>query len=230
MAFLEVEFPRGISFRSLGGPGFSTIVNPGFSGQEQRNQNWASSKGKWNVSLMTQSSTQFPAGRQAFIDALNAFFLNAAGKANSFRLWDAKDHSLAGQVIGVGDGSTTAFQLTKRYVVGANIYTRNVTKPVWGTALTWQGAPLPNSISLAVAGVPQPQPAWTINAATGIVTFGTAPAIGAIVSVIAGDFHYAVRFDTDELPIQVEGSYVQGGQTMISVNGIQLVEVFPPNY
>lgn len=226
MAFLEVEFPRGISFRSLGGPGFSTNVNPGFSGDEQRNQNWAASRGKWDVSLMTDARTE----RQAFIDALNAFFLNAAGKANSFRLYDAKDHSLAGQVIGVGDGTTTEFQLVKKYVIGAHTYTRTVTKPVWGTALTWQGAPLPNSLSLAVAGTPSPGSAWTIDATTGIVTFSAAPTTGQIVSVIAGDFHYPVRFDTDELPIQVEESNVRGGQPVISVHGVSLVEVFPPNY
>lgn len=228
--FLEVEFPRGISFRSLGGPGFSTIVNAAFGGLEQRNQNWAGSRGKWTVSLMTQPASQFPGGQQAFVDALYAFFLNAAGKANSFRLWDAKDHSLQNQVIGTGDGATTAFQLVKRYVVGANVYTRAVTKPVWSTALDWQGAPLPKSLSLAIAGVAQPESAWTLDATTGIVTFGAAPEDGEAVSVIAGDFHYPVRFDTDELPVQVEESNVAGGGIIVSIHGLQIVEVFPPNY
>ena len=55
MSFFEVEFPRNLAFKTSGGPGFSTIVNQSFSGQEFRNRNWAFSRGKWKVELKTSA-------------------------------------------------------------------------------------------------------------------------------------------------------------------------------
>lgn len=39
-----------------------------------------------------------------------------------------------------------------------------------------------------------------------------------------------VRFDTDELQIQIEDSDVAGGKPIISWNSLVLIEVLPPNY
>ena len=224
--FLEIEFPRGIGFRSVGGPGFSTNINTGFGGQEQRNQNWANARGKWsNVAVKTQPGSQYFGTRRNFIDAVNAFFLNAAGRANGFRFFDARDHSLAGQVIAIGDGSTKSFQLIKKYTIGAHTYTRNITKPVWSTAVDWQGAALANSLSFA-GGLG----AFTLDATTGIVTFTAAPGVGVSITIATGDFDYPVRFDTDDLPIEAEESYAHGDELVINANSLKLVEVFPPNY
>jgi hypothetical protein len=46
----------------------------------------------------------------------------------------------------------------------------------------------------------------------------------------SGQFHFPVRFDSDDLPIQIEESDVAGGNPIASVNSIQLIEVRPPNY
>lgn len=233
MAFLDIEFPRSLKFHSLGGPRFSTQVNQGFGGAEQRNQNWAASRGKWSVSLQTPSDRNI--ARQQYVDAVVGFFRVAAGKANAFRFWDAKDHSLIGQVIGIGDGATTVFQLKKTYLCGGQSFVYNVTKPVWSNAVTYLGGPLPNSIQIAVNGAVQAYGSvWTLDPTTGLVTFGTAPVANAVITTPEGDFHFPVRFDTDELPMEVEESYVRGqapGQgPIVSMNGLPLVEVFPPNY
>lgn len=221
MAFLDIEFPRKMKFHSAGGPRFSTNVNSGFGGQEQRNQNWSGSRAKYSVSLVTPASGV--SSRRAYVDAVQALFNIAKGKANSFRLWDARDHSLAGQQIGTGNGSQTTFQLIKNYTIGSYTFARNITKPVMAPAVDYLGNALANSIVITPAPM-------SVDPATGIVTYAAAPGGGTPIIVTAGDFHVPVRFDTDELTLEVEESYVKGDQIIISVNGVSLVETFPPNY
>ena len=224
MAFLDIEFPRGLKFHSTGGPRFSTNVNSGFGGVEQRNQNWAGSRGKWTISTQTPGPGAAPAlTRRAYVDALMAFFRLAAGKANSFRFYDARDHSLANQQIGTGDGSTKTFQLKKNYTIGSQTFSANVYKPIMAPAVDYLGNALSSSLALTPAG-------YTVDPATGIVTYGTAPGVGVAIMVTAGDFHFPVRFDSDELPVEIEESHVSADQLIVSINGLALVEVFPPNF
>jgi uncharacterized protein (TIGR02217 family) len=232
MAFFETRFPTGIAYNRLGSPsGFSTSVNAGFSGQEQRNRNWASSRGRWTVSVTTPPASQFSGSRQSFVDILQAFHLNVGGKADAFRLKDHTDLSLAGQQIGIGDGSYKIFQLIKKYTIGGRTYTRVITKPEWSTATDYQGNALPNSVTIALNGTPLAQAGnWTIDATTGLITFVTAPGNTVVITTPAGNFDYPVRFDVDELPIQVEASAVGAGQPIVSIHGVPLVEVRPPNY
>ena len=84
----------------------------------------------------------------------------------------------------------TAFQLVKRYASGAQSWTRAIAKPVTGT------------VRIALAGVEQPS-GWSVDTATGVVTFGTAP--GAGVAITAGfEFDVPVRFDTDVLDVTLD--------------------------
>ncbi|MSU92040.1 TIGR02217 family protein, partial [Rhodobacteraceae bacterium 2CG4] len=92
--------------------------------------------------------------------------------------------------IGTGDGTTTAFQLTKLYASGAQSWTRVITKPVTGT------------VRIALGGVEQPS-GWTVDTTTGVVTFAAAP--GAGVAITAGfEFDVPVRFDTDALDVTLD--------------------------
>lgn len=227
--FFETEFPRGLGYHRLGAPaGFSTVVNQGFSGQEQRNRNWANSRGKWTISLMTPPSSQFSRSRQAFIDLLTSFFLNVGGKADAFRLFDATDHQLTGQQIGIGNGTQTSFQLIRTYVIGGRSYVRNITKPITSSVGNYQGGALPDTVVAYFNGVKQ-LTGWAIDYTTGLFTF--TPAVPNTVVVTAdAQYDYPVRFDVDELPIQIEPSNVGGGQPLISINAVPLVEVLPPNY
>ncbi len=91
------------------------------------------------------------------------------------------------QAIGIGDGTTTAFQLVKAYSSGAHTWTRTITKPVTGT------------VTVALDGIVQAS-GWSVDTATGLVTFTAAPASGVIVSV-GFEFDVPVRFDTDRLDV-----------------------------
>jgi uncharacterized protein (TIGR02217 family) len=236
MAFFECEFPRQIRYRRLGSPsGWSTQVNTGFSGQEYRNRNWANSRGKWTIDLMTPSPAQ-AGSRQSFLQLLIAFHLAVGGKADGFRLKDHTDYQwTAPQMLGTGNGTQTVFQLTNTYSIGsganARSYVRNIVKPMWGTITDYQGAALPNSVTVALNGTLQAYGSiWTLDPTTGLVTFATAPASGVVVTSPQGMFHYPVRFDSDDLELQTEESYMSGGQPIVSLNSAKLVEVLPPNY
>jgi len=125
-----------------------------------------------------------------------AFFEARNGRLHGFRFKDWGDHksclpsgtpSLSDQGIGTGDGTTTAFQLVKRYASGAQSWTRIIAKPVSG------------SVRIALGGVEQ-MSGWSVDTATGLVIFSTAPTSG--VAITAGfEFDVPVRFDSDALDV-----------------------------
>src|SRR6266478_1116510 len=85
MAFFECEFPRTISFKSMGGPTASTWVVAAEGGAEQRNRNWAQFRRKYTASLITPANRN--ADRLVFAQQLEQFFLLVGGKADPFRLF-----------------------------------------------------------------------------------------------------------------------------------------------
>jgi len=169
MSFFECEFPRTISYQGTGGPGFNTTVNEGFSGFEQRNKNWATARGQWQVSLKTPAA--FTGNRQAFLDLLRAFFLNLTGMGDGFRLFDHTDHAVTGGLIGTGDSVTRVFQLVKLYSVGSRTYVRVINKPIMSSVQDYQGNPLTNTVVIYRGGVVDPTNRWSVDATTGVVTF-----------------------------------------------------------
>ncbi len=190
MAFHEVRFPTDIALGSSGGPERRTEIAMLGSGFEERNSPWAHSRRRFDAG----------SGVKTFDDlhSVVAFFEARAARLNGFRWKDRMDFKSVApsltiadtdQTIGTGDGVVTAFQLTKTYTSGSQSYTRDIKKPVTGTVV------------IAVDGTSQGS-GWSVDAATGIVTFDTAPANA--LSVTAGfEFDVPVRFDTDRLDINL---------------------------
>jgi uncharacterized protein (TIGR02217 family) len=197
--FHEVQFPPDISYGASGGPGYSTTVVTTVSGHERRNANWAAARGRWNVAHGLKKREQ--------VAALIAFFRARRGRAYGFRFRDWTDYQALAQLIGVGDGASKSFQLIKRYASGGEIETRIIAKPVPGTVKLYRDG------VEAVSG-------WTVNTATGLVTFTTAPA--SSVQVTADfEFDVPVRFDSDQMDITIE-TYQLG-----SWGQIQVLEIRP---
>jgi len=195
--FEEIQFPSDISYGAAGGPVFSTDIVTTFSGHEQRNSNWQQSRARYNAASGVKTEAQW--------QVLIAFFRARRGKAVGFLYKDWSDYQGANEPIGTGDGSTAVFQLVKLYSSGSVAVSRDITKPVAGTVNIYVDSILQSS------GV-------SIDTTTGIITFTTAPAIGA---VITADFEFdvPVRFDSDELAISMD-SFDAG-----SWNNISLIEV-----
>jgi len=186
-AFHEVSLPARLAFGSTGGVERRTEVVTLGSGYERRSSPWAHGRRRYLIG----------AGVRSLDDAaaLVAFFEARRGRLHGFRFKDFADFkscapsaaaSAGDQVIGVGDGATTAFQLVKAYGEVA----REIRKPVAGTVVA------------ALDGVATSD--FTVDAASGVVTFADAPAAG--VEVTAGfQFDTPVRFDTDRIDVTLEG-------------------------
>ena len=211
-AFHEILFPLDLALKSAGGPERKTEIVALGSGREERNARWAHSRRRYDAGYGVKT-----------LEALSqvvAFFEERRGRLHGFRWRDRLDHSSAApgasvtpldQVIGLGDGTQTQFQLLKLYGAAHAPYQRPIAKPVAG------------SVRVAVSEVEQTQGvAFTVDTVTGIVSFlpGHVPGAGAFVQ--AGFlFDVPVRFDTDYLEVDLS-AFVAGSVPRIPLMEIKL--------
>jgi len=190
--FIDIRFPKNISFGSSGGPGYSTSIITVRSGAESRNANWDYPRCEYDVSYGIKRHTD--------LIALIDMFHVAKGRAYSFRYWDPLDYkscrknetaAFTDQIIGAGDGETVSFQIYKTYDVtgvdGSTIYSRvrKITKTVKDTVL------------VGLDGLQQTS-GWSVDDTTGVITFNAAPDDGTVVT--AGyEFDVHARFNTDKI-------------------------------
>lgn len=188
MQFHEVRFPANLSFGAVGGPERRTDVVTLVNGHEERNTPWAHSRRHYDAGMGMRSLDD--------VEALIGFFEARQGQMYAFRWKDWSDYksclpsgvpSFQDQVIALGDGETTRFQLVKNYRSGAQSYARPITKPVQG------------SVRVGVEtdefreGVQ-----YTVDVTTGVVSFLSPPNEGD--EITAGfEFDVPVRFDTDRI-------------------------------
>jgi uncharacterized protein (TIGR02217 family) len=206
MAFHEVRFPDNIGRGARGGPERRTQIVELASGAEERNASWANSRRRFDVAYGIRRADD--------LAAVVAFFEARNGRLHGFRFKDWADYKSGipsqapgpqDQLIGTGDGSTTAFQLVKHYASGGQTWKRGIAKPVTG------------SVRIALGGVEQPS-GWSVDTTTGVVTFAAAP--GAGVAITAGfEFDVPVRFDTDALDVTLDF------ERLGSITSIPLLEI-----
>lgn len=192
MSFHEVRFPETLSFGSVGGPERRTDVVTLANGHEERNTPWAHARRRYDAGLGLRSLQD--------ISRLIAFFEARQGQLHGFRWKDWTDYSSAvpgleitfeDQMIAVGDGATSVFQLAKRYRSGAYDYLRPIAKPVAGSVR------LGLDSDALVEGVD-----YTLDLTTGLVRLAYPPEKGREVK--AGfEFDVPVRFDTDRIQTSV---------------------------
>lgn len=192
MAFHDIRFPATLSFGSLGGPERRTEIVTLANGHEERNTPWAQARRRYDAGLGLRSLDD--------VERLIAFFEARQGMLHAFRWKDWADYktcpasravSALDQSLGFGDGVRTVFQLAKTYRSGEWASTRLLTRPVAGT------------VRAAIGGTEVVETLhWTVNTATGEITFATPPAVGAEVT-IGCEFDVPVRFDTDVIQVSV---------------------------
>ena len=182
MSFHEVQFPPAISYGSSGGPGFNTAVLETDGGQEQRIARLSQPRHRYNVAY----------GIKTYADllTLKEFYIARLGPASGFRYKDwldfttASDHrsspSVIDVVLGVGDGTTSQFQLIKKYTSGPTTVTRTLEKPVSGTTVVSLDDALQES-------------GWSVNTTTGLITFDN-PVASDVVVKAGCVFDVPVRF------------------------------------
>lgn len=170
--FDEIEFPQGISYGSSGGPGWATAIfdnDASVARVARRSQ----ARHEYNAGLGIRSASD--------VADVIRFYLAREGSVRGWRWKDwadftsAEDGKSAQAVddveIGAGDGATTEFQLVKKYVSGAQTYTRIITKPE------------ASSVLIAVNAVTKTEGAdFTVDTTTGVVTFTVAPTAGHAIT------------------------------------------------
>ncbi len=212
MTFHEILFPLDIALSSAGGPQRRTDVVTLGSGAEERNARWAHSRRRYDAGYGVKT---FEALSQVV-----AFFEERRGRLHGFRWRDRLDHSSAApgaiagptdQVVGIGDGGTETFQLSKTYGSLYAPYRRPIAKPV------------PGSVRVAVGGTEAEEGRdFSVAPAAGTVTFlpGRIPPAGAAIT--AGFlFDVPVRFDTDYLEVDLS-AFAAG-----AIPKIPVVEIRP---
>lgn len=209
--FHEVRFPLRLSLSTSGGPMRRTDIVNLSNGRESRNSRWRDARRLYDAGSGIRSVADL-------YDVL-AFFEARGGELYGFRFRDPVDWTSGrsgaavtplDQVIGLGDGATAQFQLTKTYADAGASVARPITKPVDGT------------VCVAVEGKAQPASAFSCDAATGRVTFSpdAVPKAGKVVT--AGfEFDVPVRFATDRIDISL--SAFNAGR----IPSISLMEIIP---
>jgi len=192
--FRDILFPDRISQNATFTYASNVTIAESDSGIEQRIRRGAL---RWECEYSLQHASRTE------IDAIRSIYETTGGTLYSFRCRNWADY-LAGYVhntvhgsgvlydpstpvqIGVGNGTATAFQLTKTSTIGSFSYTRVITKPRNDTTYP---------VQIFLNGVLQTS-GFTVNYSTGIVTFSSPPA-GAVTVAWRGLFDMTFRFDND---------------------------------
>ncbi|MCP3980755.1 MAG: DUF2460 domain-containing protein [bacterium] len=218
MSFVEERINDHVEldFGTRGGPAFSVSVVENDGGQEERVTRWASPK-------RVYSNARFGRRKNQDVYALIEFYVAVQGPTIGFRFKDPRDYATSSSgvthgdagvavtaadvVIGIGDGSETVFQLSKKYVLGALSRSRTIEKPVAGT------------VKVAVDGVTQVEGTdFTVNTATGQITFTVAPPLDDEVTA-GSEFDVPVRFGT-RTSLEVEHDSANTGTV-----SVELIEI-----
>lgn len=179
MIFIESRIDLGYNYGTTGGPRFKTTVVVDGGGREQRICQWA----------QPLHSYSFFRGEDNPIDNLELAYLqdfhrSANGSINGFRFRDWADYQIVDQMIGIGDGSQTDFQIYKGYNWAGYWTMRPITKPV------------ASSMAVRLSGVQTDD--FSLDTTTGLISFSRPPAAGSEI-VVSCEFDVPVRFKQDTL-------------------------------
>lgn len=167
----------GLSYPVEKTPKWSTKVQRSVSGKETRLGYWSYPVWEWSLNYDILRSDDLNAELQELI----GFFNSRQGSFDSWLFNDPDDNAADSQAFAIGDGSTKAFQLSRTYG-GYN-------EPVKAI----------NAISqITVNG--SPTSAYAANISTGVITFVSAPASGALLRW-SGTYYWRCRFSEDETTV-----------------------------
>jgi uncharacterized protein (TIGR02217 family) len=189
----------GMSFTVNKGPSWNTITKQAASGRQVRVSLQSSPIWKFKLAF---EYLRDRAAATSDVQTLWAFFNSVGGQFSPFYFLDPYDNAVSAQEIGVGNGSTTSFQLTR--TVGS------------GTAYPWI-EPV-----YGVSGAPTVYVNGVVTAATlgayGVISFAAPPAAGAVISW-SGAFMFLCHFTQDDVqPSQmVKGLWSLDGLTFESL-------------
>lgn len=175
-------------------PTWNTIIQTSLSGKERRAQLWSYPRYSFKIKYDYLRDT---GTAPTDIQKLIGFYNSMGGAAQNWLFQDEKDNSITGQTIGVGDGTTSAFQLVRNY--------GGFVEPIFGIAT----API-----MYLNG--SPTLLFTYST-LGLITFNTPPGLGVVITADFS-FYYRVRFtkDTNEFDQFIFDLYQLGTMEIIT--------------
>jgi uncharacterized protein (TIGR02217 family) len=176
MALIFPELP-GLAWGVTKTPTFQTRVQRAASGRELRALDYPYPL--WQFALVYDFLRDDPAAGYDELRTLMGFFMLCQGAFGTFLFHDPSDFQVTGQQIGIGDASTTVFQLQR--AIGAALPGGGFYEPIVA----------PNAVrAIYLDGITQNPANYTVDPESGLVTFDTAPARGLIITA---DFTYYFR-------------------------------------
>jgi uncharacterized protein (TIGR02217 family) len=176
MALIFPTLP-GLAWSVTKTPTFQTRIQRAVSGRELRAL--AYPYPLWQFALVYDFLRDNPQAGYDELRTLLGFFMLCQGAFGTFLFQDPSDFQVAGQQVGIGDASTSVFQLQR--AMGATLPAGGFLEPIVA----------PNVVSaIYFNGITQAPTTYSVDAATGLVTFDIAPSSGLIITA---DFSYYFR-------------------------------------
>jgi uncharacterized protein (TIGR02217 family) len=198
-------FPLGVKNEHITPVWSSSIAKMG-GGTEVRNAWWSDPLRRIEFDLGVITLANF----HTFEKHFNA----RRGRLRGFPYQSKTKFQATTEAVGTGDGATAAFQLQVAEGDASNAYAREIYKVV---AL---------SETVFVNAVAKTRTThYTINNNTGLITFtgGNIPTGGQVITATF-QFYIPVRYDMDSIDDMELFIFVSGGQQLVSVSGVRLVE------
>lgn len=176
MALIFPTLP-GLAWSVTKTPTFQTRVQRAASGRELRALDYPYPL--WQFALVYDFLRDDPAAGYDELRTLVGFFMLCQGAFRTFLFEDPSDCQVIGQLLGIGDASTTTFQLQR--AMGANLPGGGFLEPIAA----------PNLVSAVYFdGITQNPASYHVDRDSGLVIFGVAPGSGLTISA---DFTYYFR-------------------------------------
>ena len=176
---MSLIFPTlpGLAWSVTKTPTFQTRIQRAASGRELRALDYPYPL--WQFALVYDFLRDNPAAGYDELRTLLGFFMLCQGAFGPFLFQDPSDCQVTGQQIGIGNASTTVFQLQR--AMGATLPGGGFLEPIVA----------PNVVhTIYLDGITYNPAAYSVDPDTGLVTFDTAPGSGLIITA---DFTYYFR-------------------------------------
>lgn len=196
--FINDTIDQCAAFGFTGGPVFRTNIAEMKSWRESRNADVDMARHMYSAPYLNIDD-------EGWREVRRMFFV-CRGRLHSFRWRDPKDYQADRELFGIGDGTTSVFQLSALSEADGVTYSRLVQLPVD-----------------PVVYVDEDVVSVTVDLQTGEVDFGGSPPAVGTALTWSGLFDVKVRFDQDELPFSLDSRRGEGYGYNGSVN---LIETF----
>ena len=217
--FAETRLELGYDYGAVGGPSFSTEIVKVADERETKNSLSVLPLHRYQLGDRLVAESERDLLQE--VSYLKQFHELRQGSYQGFRYKDWADFESIHQLIGIGDGTTTHWQLRKGYWVGDVVTWRPITKPVVGTVVLWA-----NGIEQQPAVEPGGE-GWTVNHETGVIS-NPEPLANGVVLTALFEFDVPVRFESDALGFSLQAYEADSGDAIYRLESVFVKEIRLP--